>query len=522
MPPSDDNRPKHSKRVGKTSGTGTSRISQSTRRYLYAGISASVMLAVTAAGITSASAASAASASPGASRPHGVTLSSSPLGVDVAPWQTADIVSSSRDRMDRYLKQLGSSVAVRYGGGVFADADNQLIGRNTNVISQAGHQSADFTGGRSQADALPFSRYASEARTIHANVMVTLNYGTGSPSLARSWLSSIYAKHYPVSAVEIGNEPYGCSSPDMAITRSPVRDSSYQPNVPARCPYTQAGSGSAGIKWFAKSFLAHGPAFIAAVHRADPAAKVVLPYAISPPRDSGYIWDHMVMSAVHGYSGINVLWYPEKSGGIPSTQTELSYLTQIPARAAAIKADIHRYAPHAFWMIGEENLSNQPTRRVCAPVTVVFAAASALAWLAQGARNVDWWTASTGNNSYGHCRNPDFSMFDRTGYPQQPFKGFLLASRLAQPHAVLRILNTGNRYVLGYFSTLANGHHAEALINISAKHTERVHGPSLSGGTLTRLQYRSGHASIVQTRVSASSVNAAIYLPIDSVTVWER
>jgi hypothetical protein len=519
MPPSDDNHPKHSKRMGKTSGTGTSRISQSKRRYFYAGLSVTGVLAVTAVGITSASASSDSSASSG---PRGVTLSSSPLGVDVAPWQTADIVTSSRQRMDRYLRQLGPSIAVRYGGGVFADADNQLIGRNTNVISQAGHQSADFTGRNSRPDALPFSRYASEARTIHANVMVTLNYGTGSPAMARSWFSSIHARHYPVSAVEIGNEPYGCSSPDMEITWSPVRDTSYQPNRPARCPYSQAGTGSAGIKWFARSFLAHGPAFIAAVRRADPAVKIVLPYAISPPRDSGYIWDHMVMSAIHGYAGINVLWYPTRSAASPPAQTELSYLTQIPVRAAAIKADLHRYAPHAFWMIGEENLANQPTATLCRPVTAVFAAASALAWLAQGARNVDWWTASTGNNSNGHCRNRDFSMFDRTGYPQPPFKGFLLASRLAQPHAVLRILNTGNKYVLGYLSTLANGHHAEALINISAHHSERVHGPSIGGGTLTRLQYRSGHATIVTTRVSASSVNKTIDLPIDSVTVWER
>jgi hypothetical protein len=351
---------------------------------------------------------------------------------------------------------------------------------------------------------------------------VTLNYGTGSPSLAGTWLSSIYRRHDPVGAVEVGNEPYGCSSPDMEITWSPVRDTSYQPNVPAKCPYTQAGSGSAGIKWFARSFLAHAPAFIAAVRRADPAAKVMLPYAISPPRDSGYIWNQMVMTGIHGYNGINVLWYPTRSPSSPSTQTELSYVTQIPVRAAAIKADLRKYAPHASWMIGETNLSNQPTASLCKPVTVVFATATALAWLAQGASDVDWWTASTGNNSYGRCRNADYSMFDRTGYPQPPFKGFLLASKLAQPHAVLRILNTRNSYVLGYLATLANGHHAEALINISASHTERVTGPAVSGGSVTQLQYRIGRATIVQSTVPASSVNKTINLPVGSVTVFEK
>ena len=86
-------------------------------------------------------------------------------------------------------------------------------------------------------------------------------------------------------------------------------------------------------------------------------------------------------------------------------------------------------------MIGEENIDNHPTRAVCTPMSAVFAAASALAWLAEGASNVNWWGESDGNNSFGHCRNPDFSMFDLTGYPLPPYKGFLLASKLAQPHA---------------------------------------------------------------------------------------
>jgi hypothetical protein len=301
-----------------------------------------------------------------------------------------------------------------------------------------------------------------------------------------------------------------------------VRDTSYQPNDPAHCPYTQAGGGPAGLKWFADSYIAHAPAFIQAVRRADPSAKVVLPYGISPP-GTGYVWNDKVMPALKGsYDGISMTWYPIRTGTSPSTQTELSFLNQIPSLAAGIKADLRRYAPNAFWMIEETNVSNQPTIQVCRPVTAVFAAGAALAWLAQGASSIDWWTASTGNNTYGHCKYPDFAMFDRTGYPQPPFKGFLLASKLAQPHAVLSILNTRNSHVLGYLATLPNGHHAEALINISAYQKEWVHGPEVGDGTLTQLQYRSGHASIVRSQVSAWSVNKTIGLPIDSVTVWEK
>jgi hypothetical protein len=231
------------------------------------------------------------------------------------------------------------------------------------------------------------------------------------------------------------------------------------------------------------------------------------------------MWNHAVMAALHGYQGINVLWYPSHSWDNPSSQTVLSWLTQIPARAAAIKDDLRQYAPKAFWMIGENNIANHPTWAVCTPTSAVFAAASALAWLAEGARNVNWWGESDGNNSYGRCRNRDFSMFDLTGYPLPPYSGFLLASKLAQPHAVLSIINTGNSHVLAYHSTLSDGRQAEAFMNISAGSSERVAGPAIGGGTLTKLQYRSSHAEIVRSQVPSRDVKS-VDLPKDSATVF--
>jgi hypothetical protein len=509
MPHSGDNR--LAKWPGrKTSGTGSSRTAPIRARYFYAAFSVIGVLAAIAFAVP-ADAASAAH--------KGVTLSGNPLGVNVAPWQTANLNPAARQRMESALKQLGPAIAVRYGGGVFADADNQMIGRNTNGISQAGNQTSDFWGGGSDRDALPFSRYVPEARNVHANVMVTINYGTGTPGLAGAWLRSIREHDDPVSAVEIGNEPYGCSSPDQEITKGPVWDTSYEPNVPKDCPYSQAGGGSPGIRWFARSFIAHAPAFIEAVHLADPSVKVVLPYAISPPRDGGHVWDEAIMPALKGWSGINVLWYPSHSWSNPSSQTALSWLTQIPARAAGIRAHLRQFAPDAFWMIGEENITNHPTWAVCTPMSAVFAAASALAWLAEGARNVNWWGESDGNNSYGRCRNRDFSMFDLTGYPLPPYQGFLLASKLAQPHAVLTIVSTGNSNVLAYRATLSDGRRAEAFVNISAGNAHTVPGPAIGGGTLTQRQYQSSKATIVQNQVSSWSVKR-ITLPKDSVTVF--
>src|ERR1700722_12173080 len=212
MSSSDDNNKSLAKRPREKSGIGTSRILPIRARFRYPAISVIGVLAITAFAVPYASASTAQ---------NGVRLSSNPLGVDVAPWQTANLNTAARQRMDNDLKQLGSSIAVRYGGGVFADADNEMLGRNTNGISQAGHQTSDFTGSGSRPDALPFRVYAPEAKAVHANVMVTVNYGTGTPALAGAWLASLRADHDPVSEVEIGNEPYGCSSPDKEITEWP-------------------------------------------------------------------------------------------------------------------------------------------------------------------------------------------------------------------------------------------------------------------------------------------------------------
>jgi hypothetical protein len=152
-------------------------------------------------------------------------------------------------------------------------------------------------------------------------------------------------------------------------------------------------------------------------------------------------------------------------------------------------------------------------------MSAVFAAGSALSWLAEGARNVNWWGESDGNNSYGHCRNRDFSMFDLTGYPLPPYPGFLLASKLAQPHAFLSIIDTGNSHVLAFHATLTDGSQADAFINISAGQSEKVTGPEIGDGTLTQLQYRTTHAEIVQSQVSSWKVKT-VDLPKDSVTVF--
>jgi hypothetical protein len=423
--------------------------------------------------------------------------------------------------MEINLKALGPSTWFRYGGGAWADAYDWQTNVDTYAASQARLQSNDFTLGSQWAsnaqDYLDFPTYMTEVAADGAQGMVTINYGSGTPELAAAWASYIVAHNNPVTAFNIGNEPYGCGEVNFPITGPPT-NYPWEPNSPSHCAQQTMGS-IPGMQLIAQSFIAHGPAFMTAIKQADPSADIVLPYAISPPHNSGYVWNDAVMPALRGlYQGIDVLWYPAFTTTQEPDAKILSYLTDIPVRAAAIKADIAQYSPGVFWMIGETNSSNKATFTADKPLGAVFAAGDVLSWLAQGARNVDWWQQADGQNSGGSLVNPSYSMFDSDGNPQTPYWGYLLASKLAQPGALLSVDATNqNPAVLAFHSTLANGQQAEAYINLDTTASEApTAAPGLPAGPVTVWQYSNQNPTITQ---QASPTPASVTLPPESVTV---
>lgn len=462
--------------------------------------------------------------SPAADAATGYTVLSHPLGVNVAPWDEP----ANNSRIETYLKALGP-VSLRYGSGVWSDAYDWQSNKDTYSCSLKGHQTGNFTGpcASSSSDYTNYNALNSEARTLSAQGMVTVNYGTGTPALAGAWAAKVAADHDPVTQFEIGNEGYGCGSPDIPVTLAPEYYKSYEPGVNADCPQTTQGS-LPGMMTLAKSFIAHAPQYIADIKKADPKAQIILPYAISPPGNSGYVWNDAVMPALKGkYSGINVLWYPTRATNSPTASADLLALRDIPARAAAIRSDVSKYASGKYWMIGEENVDNQPTSAPCSPVGAVFAAGSALAWLAQGASNVNWWLQEDGNNANGKCDKNTYSMFDLAGSPQTPYWGYLLASKLAQRGAVLSVdRRNSNPDVLAFHSALPGGDQAEAYINLSTSISERASAPSVPSGGLTVWQYSAGkqnasHSEITIGSTTTSAVGTSVNLPAESVTVYE-
>jgi len=490
----------------------------SVRRYLHA-FALSIPILMAGALTEMAAPHAMAVTSPPAS---GIYLGPAPLGVNVGPSEHPDSNPVARRRIEIRIKALGPSTWFRYGGGAWSDAYDWQTNVDTYAAAQARVQSNNFTLGAPYAsnalDYLDFSSYMAEVHADGAQGMVTVNYGSGTPQLGAAWADWIIAHHDPVNEFNIGNEPYGCGEVNFPITTPPV-NYPWEPNTTYGC--TQHTMGSIpGMQLIAQSYIAHAPAFMTAIKQADPSADIVLPYAISPPGNSGYVWNDAVMPALRNYyQGIDVIWYPSFTTVQAPDTTILSYLSEIPARAAAIKADISQYAPGKFWMIGETNSSNQATFTPDRPVGAVFAAADALSWLAQGARTVDWWSQADAQNS-GPLTHPTYSLFNDVGSPQTPYWGWLLASRLAQPGALLSVdPANGNAAILAFRSALANGHQAEAYINLSTTASEETTAPpDIKPGPVTMWQYSNADPSIVK---QSSERPQSMTLPPESVTVLE-
>ena len=439
-------------------------------------------------------------------------LSANPLGVNVSPRQSDNAAVNSK--IDAQLKALGP-VSIRYGGGTLADAYFFDVNRDTYDCAEQWTSNPSLSC--SKADTFSLADVMAQAKAIGADVMPIANYGSGTSMLAGS-LASTIETDFPAqaSSVELGNEPYGCDSIINELELAPLYDTGYQHGSKPDCPYTLYGSVP-GIEKMGQSYDTYAPGFIGEVKANDPALKVELPYAISPAGNSGYGWNDTVMPALKGkYSGIVVLWYPEYSAPDMTDAAALNSIRYVPGAAAAIKSDIAKYSPGVTWQIGETNDTNANNVAVCRPAGTVFAAGDALSWLAYGAQNVNWWDETDPINT-STCSKPDFAMFSSTGVAQPPYTGYLLASKLAQPHAVLVPVKTGNSYFLEFHSQLRGGHQDVAYINLSTTATAKLKGYPFPHANLPTYRFSNSHPAIVETHTLTP---ATVTLPPDSITIF--
>lgn len=478
-------------------------------------------------------------------------LSAAPLGLNVSPGNSIYAANTSAhgglNVMQPLLKAVGIG-QLRYGGGSYADfydwQTNTTAGNCLPYVT-----TASFTSSCASPAPLDFSQFSRQAKAIDANSFVTVNYGSGTPSQAAAWVG--HAARIPGEGValwEIGNETYGCWEVNNELAGAPTHYGGYRPPASSAssitfqnptCPQTREGN-VVGTQTLATSYAANAQRFLRAMKAADPSARIGVPWAFGDQVAGAAVpdsseWNNTVLGAVgKDISFVDVHYYPfsfsgSTGGANPTDQQILQTLRQIPSLAASIRAELHAYAPGALVVVGETAVSNNATTTGCTPVGALFAAGDALSWLAAGAQSVDWWAMNNYGNTSSRCVSPDSGFFTSSAPPatQTPYYGYLLASMLARPGALLSTPATSHPSdVLAFQSALPDGTYAVAFINSNTDSARTVtfRASAALSQTLDTWSYSAKkqnptNSAIATGTTSAAAVADGITLPAESITV---
>jgi len=533
----------------------STRASRRRQRGRLGALSAGLVLAMTAAvAATACAATTATTADAATARPAtpGHPLSPLALGVNTAPWDSIYAANRSAgggaDVIQPLLKAAGVTL-LRYGGGAYADfydwqtntaIDTCIWGYPYRSFIGAPFRydtTAPFTGAKCDTTKqLSFDRFASRAKAIGAHAFATVNYGSGTPAEAAAWVSHAAGRAAgSVALWEVGNENYGCWEVNNWLARAPENFRGYKPadgtivNGHGRyltCPQSVQGVDQ-GMRTLATSYAVNARSFMIAMKKADPAAQIGVPWDFpSSVRGASVAgnteWNDTVLGQDGKYIGfVDAHWYPfafhgATGGGNPSDQQVLQSLMTIPALYGQIRSELAARDPGAGVVVGETGVSNSATTVARTPAGALFAAGDVLSWLAAGAQSVDWWDL-------------DPVMFSSGSPPvaQTPYYGYVLASKLAQPGAVLATMTTSAPAdVLAYQSSLPGGHQAVAFINTGPARTVTFSPATRLSGQLQTWTYSKGNqnaanSNIVQGTASAPSPARGISLPAESMVILQ-
>ena len=253
---------------------------------------------------------------------------------------------------------------------------------------------------------------------------------------------------------EVGNESYACYETNQHLAGSPTYVRGYSPNGPV-CPPTSV---------MADSFAVNAVPYLNAMKQADPTAQIGVPWAFDQAETVGAgihdstAWNDTVLPAVKSdISFVDAHWYPFDTVNGLSDQQILATVNAIPAAAADIRSTLQRLDPTAYFVVGETNISSVQSPLDFQPVSALFAAATNLEWLAQGAQTVDWWDLS----NFGSPTTGDYGLLSSgapettpAGTPMAPYYGEQLASALTASGSHLEAINTGSPNLFEFESTL--------------------------------------------------------------------
>ncbi len=408
--------------------------------------------------------------------------------------------------------------ALRYPGGSYSDIYNW----QTNV-AQGGYDAPNTA----------FSNFMGTANAAGASPIITVNYGTGTPSLAAAWVQNAnVTNNYGIKYWEVGNEVYGNGTyganweADSHCTTSasggPVTIGS-EPNQTYNC----------GPSTYATNVLSYISAMKAASSGIHVCAILTTPGFwpdnVTNPTTSPQPWNQTVLTALGSKTDcVIVHYYP----GGSNAAGMLTDPTDIAGIVSTLHSQIQQYAgvnpANVPILVTETNSTIDTDTQPAA----LFGADMYMSWLENGVVNVDWWDQHNGPGTNtpavvdGVQDYGDYGIFSSGGNssgvteppldtPFAPYYAIEMLSKLGSPGDTMVNTASGNALVKVHAVRRAGGS-LSVLIENEDPSNPYTANLALNGftasGSPTVYTYANGGSSITSTtQSSASSVTVAPY-----------
>jgi fibronectin type 3 domain-containing protein len=409
--------------------------------------------------------------------------------------------------------------ALRYPGGSYSDIYNW----QTNV-AQGGYDAPNTD----------FSDFEATAQAAGAQPIITVNYGTGTPSLAAAWVQDAdVTNNYGIQYWEVGNEVYGNGTYGANWETDSHCETSLN-GPPVTVGSEPAQTYDCGPTQYADNVLSYMTAMKAVDSSIHVCAVLTTPgswpdgVTNSEYPDS---WNQTVLSILGSKTDcVIVHYYP----GGSSAANMLTDPQGIPAMMSSLDSEISTYAglsPSSVKVVVTETNSNVDEDTM---PSALFAPDMYMTWLENGVTNVDWWdehngagtiTTVDGETDYGdygvfsNASSSDGSTEPAAETPFAPYYGIAMLSKLGSPGDEMVTSSSSNALVRVHAVRRAGGSLNVLIDNEDPSNAYTV-SLATSGftasGTPTVYTYANNGTSITSaTQSSASSVTVQPY----SVTV---
>jgi len=408
--------------------------------------------------------------------------------------------------------------ALRYPGGSYSDIYNW----QTNV-AQGGYDAPNTA----------FSNFMGTAQAAGTSPIITVNYGTGTPSLAAAWVQNAnVTNHYNIQYWEVGNEIYGNGTyganweADSHCTTSPSGGPVTIGNEPSQTYNCGPSTYASGVLSYMSAMKAVSPNIHVCAVVTTPG---FWPDNVTNSTTSPQSWNQTVLTALGSKTDcVIVHYYP----GGSNAASMLTDPTDIAGVVSTLKSEIQQYAnvnPANVPIIVTESNSSIDTDT---QPGALFTADMYMSWLENGVTNVDYWdehngpgtnqpTVVDGVQDYG-----DYGMFSSGGNnsgvteppvetPFAPYYALEMLTKLGSPGDTMVASSSGNSLVKVHAVRRAGGN-LDVLIENEDPSNSYTANLTYNGftpnGSPTVYTYANGGTSITSTtQSSTSSVTVAPY-----------